>query len=68
MVICRWIVLEMRNVLDKSRRENQNTHFMSYNFFFSKVAPFYEIMWKKYGRARLITHDNKYGAWGLYAG
>ena len=29
----------MRNVLDKSCRENQNTHSVFSNFFFSKIVP-----------------------------
>jgi hypothetical protein len=33
MIISRWILLRMRNVLDKSCRENQNTHFTFSNFF-----------------------------------
>jgi len=35
----------MRNISDKGRRENQNTHFMFYNFFTENRAV-YEIMWK----------------------
>jgi hypothetical protein len=35
----------MRNVSNKSCRENQNTHFMINNFFFENRAV-YEIMWK----------------------
>ena len=35
----------MRNVSDKSRRENQNTHFTFSNFFFEYHAV-YELMWK----------------------
>jgi len=35
----------MRNVSDKSCRDNQNTHFMFSNFFF-KNRVVYEIMWK----------------------
>ena len=35
----------MRNVSDKSCRENQNTHFM-FIFFFSKILPVYEMMWR----------------------
>jgi len=34
----------MRNVLDKSSKENQNTHFQFSNFFFENRAV-YEIMW-----------------------
>ena len=33
MTISRWILLRMRNVSNKSCRENQNTHFMFSNFF-----------------------------------
>jgi len=37
----------MRNVSDKSRRENQNTRFMFKNVsFFKKNRAVYEIMWK----------------------
>ena len=35
----------MRNVSDKSCRENQNTDFM-FSEVFPKIVPFYEIMWK----------------------
>ena len=35
----------MRNVSDKSCRENQNTHFMFSNFFFENCA-IYGIKWK----------------------
>jgi hypothetical protein len=45
MTVSRQIRLRMRNVLDKSCRENQNTHFMINNFFFGNSAV-YEIMWK----------------------
>ena len=45
-LITSWsILLGMRNVSDKSGRENQNTHFMFSNFFFLNCAV-YEIMWK----------------------
>jgi len=41
MKISRWILFRMKNVSDKSYRENQNTHFMFNNFFFlSKIVPF----------------------------
>jgi hypothetical protein len=39
MTISRQFFLRMRNVFDKSCRENQNTNFMSHTFF-SKIAPF----------------------------
>ena len=35
----RYIILRMRNVLDKCSGENQNMHFM-FNNFFPKIAPF----------------------------
>ena len=35
----RYILPKMRSVLDKSRRENQNMHFM-FNKFFPKIVPF----------------------------
>ena len=37
--ISRSILLRMRNVLDKSCTENQNTHFR-FNDFFPKIVPF----------------------------
>jgi hypothetical protein len=39
MTISRYILLRRRHVLDKSSRENQNTHFMFINFF-PKMQPF----------------------------
>jgi len=39
-------VLRMRNVLDKSCRENHNTHFVFNNLFFFGNRAVYEIMWK----------------------
>ena len=39
----------MRNVSDKRRRENRNTHLVFSNFFFSfENATVYEIMWKNF--------------------
>ena len=45
MTLCRWILLRVRNVSDKSCRENQNTHFMFSNFFPENRAV-YEICGK----------------------
>jgi hypothetical protein len=39
MIISRSVLLRMRNVSDKSCRENQNTHFVFGNTF-SKIVPF----------------------------
>jgi hypothetical protein len=36
----RSFLSRMRNSSDKSCRGNQNTHFVSNNFFFSKIVPF----------------------------
>jgi len=44
--ISRSIFLRMRNVSDKSCRENQNTHFVFSNFFFFVNRTVYEIMWE----------------------
>jgi hypothetical protein len=40
------VFLRMRNVSNKSCRENQNTHFMLSNFFFKENRPIYEIVWR----------------------
>jgi len=45
MIISHSVLLRVRNVLDKSCRENQNTHFMLNNFIFRSRA-IYVIMWK----------------------
>jgi hypothetical protein len=49
------MLLRMRNVSNKSCRENQNTHFMLNNL---KKRAIYEKMWKKYGRVGLVTDNN----------
>jgi hypothetical protein len=46
----------MRNVSDKSCRENQNTHFM-FNNFFPKSCRLCDNV-EKYGTARQATDDN----------
>jgi hypothetical protein len=42
LIICHPFLLRMRNVLDKSCKENQSTHFMFNDFFLfiSKIVPF----------------------------
>ena len=42
--ISHWILLRMRNVSDKSCRENQNTHLVFSNFFLNHAV--YEKMRK----------------------
>jgi len=44
LIISRSFLLRMRNVSDKSCRENQNTHFVL--IFFKKNRAVYEKMWK----------------------
>jgi hypothetical protein len=47
----------MKNVAHKSCIEARNMHFMLNTFFFENRA-IYEIVWKKYGRARRDTGNN----------
>ena len=44
-IISRLFLLRMRNISDKSCRENQNKHFVFSNLFFENSAV-YEIVWK----------------------
>jgi len=50
VTVSRWIILWMRNVSDESCRENQNTHFISNNFY-PKIMQFMGQC-EKYGTAR----------------
>jgi hypothetical protein len=45
VMISPLILLRMKTDLDKSRRENKNTHCVFTNFFFENHAV-YEKMWK----------------------
>jgi hypothetical protein len=56
IIISRWIFPRMRNISDKSCRENQNTHFM-FNHFSRKSCRLWDNV-EKYGRARQTTDDN----------
>jgi len=61
MIICRPILLGMRNISHKSCRELQNTHFMCNNFLFENHVV-YEITWKntvESGR----PHTTKWRMW-----
>jgi hypothetical protein len=56
LTIFRSVLFRMRNVSDKSRRENPRTHFRFKNFFENRV--FHEKMWKnvvELGRQARIT-------------
>ena len=65
--ISRWILLRMRNVLDKNRGENQNTHFMSSNFF-SENRAVCEIMSKNMVEKDGPQMTSQHGAYALHAG
>jgi len=66
LIISRSFLLRMRNVWDKSCIENQNTHFVFGNFFFSKIVSFVrqclKILWCGTG------HRWQYGACALHVG
>jgi len=53
LIIFSWILLIMRNLSDKSCRENQNI-----SFIFPKIVPFMRQSGKKYIRVRHATDDN----------
>jgi hypothetical protein len=56
MITSRWILLRIRNVSDKSCRENENTHFLLNKFFWQSWR-----LWdnaEKYGRDRQAADDN----------
>ena len=57
LIISRWIFRGMRNVSDRSCRENENTHFVFCDFF-SENLVVCEIMWKQYCRAGQNTDGN----------
>jgi hypothetical protein len=57
MITSRWIPLRMRNVSDKSCRENHNTLFKANNPIPLKSCSLRENV-EKYGTARLLTGDN----------
>jgi hypothetical protein len=56
IIISRWILLRMRNVSNRSCRENENTLYMFSNFL-SESRTIYQMR-QKYGRARKATGDN----------
>jgi hypothetical protein len=64
MTISRQIILRMRNVLDKSFRENQNTH--SITFF--ETPAVYEIILKIMVESEGPQMTSHYGTYDLHAG
>jgi hypothetical protein len=67
MVISRSVLLRIRNVSDKSCRENQNTHFVFSNFFCSfENRVIYAIMWENIvvrGRAQVVIWRMRIECW-----
>ena len=64
-IISRSVLFRIRNVPDKSSRENQNTHFAFNNFFFENRAV-YEIGWKntvKAGRPQMTVWRMRITCW-----
>jgi len=57
IIIYRWILLGMRNVPDKSRRENQNTLFVFNHFIFRKSLRLWDNV-KKCGRVGQTTDES----------
>ena len=65
VIISRSFLLRMRNVSDKSCRENQNTRFVFCIFFFENRAV-YEIMWKNIlqrGRPKMTIWRMRIACW-----
>jgi len=56
VVVSFGIILRMRNVADKSCRENQNTFYI-WETFFRKSCLLWDTV-EKYGRAPLVTDEN----------
>ena len=61
-MVSHWLLLRMRNVSDKSSRENQNIHFIFCNsiFFFFGNRAVYEIMWEKKTVLSLAHYKRQY--------
>jgi len=52
----------MRNISDKSCRENKNTRVAFRNFFLENLA-FYEITWKEPGRLQMTIWRTRVACW-----
>jgi hypothetical protein len=63
LTISRQILHRMRNVLDKSCRENQNTHFMFNNFFFRKSHSLCENVEKCGGNRGTTVWRTRVACW-----
>jgi hypothetical protein len=58
----------MRNILNKSRRENQNANLCSVTFFFFENRAVYEITSKNVVEPERPQTTSQYGAYELHAG
>ena len=64
MIISRSVLPSMRNVADKSCRENQNTHYLVSNIFRNRAV--YELMWKatvELDRPQMIIWHMRIACW-----
>jgi hypothetical protein len=61
MIISGSFLLSMRNVSDKSCRENQSTHFV-FNRFFLENLCVYEVMWENMVEPDILQMTIQYGA------
>ena len=66
MTIYRWVLLRMRNVSYKRRRENQNIHFIFSNFF--PPPEIIWVMWKNTVKPDRLLMTISHGACALHAG
>ena len=65
LIISRSVLLRMKNVSNKSCRENQNTHLTPNNFFFENFTV-YEIKWENItdpDRPRMTTGSIRIACW-----
>jgi hypothetical protein len=62
MIISHWILLGMRNVSDKSCRENENTHF-DLIAFFPKIMPFVRHCGKMPDRPQMTIWCMRIARW-----
>ena len=66
LIISRSFLLRMRNVSDKSCRENQNTHFVFCKFFFSENRALYDMTWRiilERGRPQMTIWRMRIACW-----
>jgi hypothetical protein len=68
MTVSRYIILKLRNVLDKICRENRSTRFIFSNFFFSEKRAVYEKMSKNVVEPEGTKMTSLHGAYALHAG